>query len=114
MSATAAVPPQTAAARVRRSASAGSASASRTAGNVASRPNAPVFFTAPPASTPSSTATFQTANSATPHAQNPARRRAGSVARSANATDSSVTTCAPRKRVHQRPPDVVTSATARP
>ena len=45
-------------------------------------------------------------------AQNADRRRAGSSCRSANATDSSVVTCAPSSRTHQWPS--VTSATARP
>src|SRR5215472_14836494 len=112
VSATAVAAPENAAARVRRSASVGSASASSTAGNVASRPNAAVFVTVEPASTPSSTATFQTMNSVTPQVQNADRRRAGSSCRSANATDSSVVICAPSSRIHQWP--AVTSARATP
>ena len=50
-------------------ASAGSASAISTAGNVASRPNAFVFRTTEPASTPSSTATFQAPNKLSPQVQ---------------------------------------------
>ena len=42
---------------------------------------------------------FQTVNSAAPQVQNAALRRAGSVCRNANATDSSVTSCAPISRV---------------
>ena len=118
MSATAAPAPPIAATRVRPSVSVGSASASSTAGKVASRPNAAVFRIAEPASTPSGTLMFQTVNSAAPQVQNAALRRAGSVCRNANATDSSVTSCAPISRVPHRlalpPPALVTSETARP
>ena len=81
-----------------------------TAGNVASRPNAFVSRTADPRATPSSTDTFQNANSATPQAQNADRRRCGEDCRSANATDSSVITCVPSSRASQR----LTAGTAPP
>ena len=127
VSATAITAPVPAASRVGREVSVGSASASMTAGNVASRPNAFVFRTEDPRATPSSTDTFHSANSATPQAQKADRRRSGEDCRNAKATDSSVITCVPSIRTSQRlpaaanPPPVAaapagpsTSATANP
>src|SRR6185437_14335193 len=126
VSATAITAPVPAATLVDFDVSVGRASASMTAGNVASRPNASVFRTAEPSATPSSTDRLQMTNSPTPQPQNADRRRAGSEWRSANATDSSVITCVPSSRTSQRrttpraslapvrPAGPTTSATANP
>ena len=112
MAATAMTAPARAAWRVPRWAREGSTRASSTVGKAASSPKLPVLRRTAPASTPSTTATFQHPNSARPQVQNVLRRRPGSCWRMVNATDSSVINCAPSSRVHHLPPTV--SATVKP
>ena len=76
----------------------GSTSASRAAGNAASRPNASVSPMPRPASAPASVPRFHPTNAAVPSAQNTARERAGSFCAMAKATDSSISRWLPTIR----------------